>query len=128
VGCPTATCPEALELPLSAVSREAVLENVRGFALLYHGGPPDDPMAIGLHDLLIDVGQEAFATDMASAIDAAIAALEAITVPLGMAIESEPAAVMAVYDALGELQRLFKVDVVTVLDLEPSTPRVGDND
>ncbi|MFK7989218.1 MAG: imelysin family protein [Sandaracinaceae bacterium] len=127
-GCPTAVCPEALELPLAARSREAVTENVRAFSLLYHGGAPDDPMSLGLHDLLLDLGQDTLATDMAAAIAAAITALEAIEGALGTAIEDDPAAVMSAYEAVGEAQRLFKVDVVTALDLEPSTPRVGDND
>jgi len=65
---------------------------------------------------------------MSAAVAAAITAIEAIPDDLSVAIDSARPEVIAAFDALGLLQRLFKVDVVTALDLEPSTPRVGDND
>lgn len=128
MGCPTETCLEALESPFAGRSKENILRNLEGFQRLFLGGAPEDTAALGLDDLLADVGQAALAAQLTEALETAIAAVEAIEGELGAAIVATPEAVMAAYEAVGVAQRLFKVDVVTALDLEPSTPRVGDDD
>ncbi|HJL19968.1 MAG TPA: imelysin family protein [Sandaracinaceae bacterium LLY-WYZ-13_1] len=128
--CTSETCVDDLEAPFSGTSKDHVLANLRAFQALYLGGPPETE-ALGIDDLLVDVGSEMLATQLAEAIAAAITAVEAIDGTLRAAIEAgDPdGAVMDAYAAIGEAQRLFKVDVVTALDIEPTGfGRVGDND
>lgn len=127
-GCMEATCFDSLEHPHAHVSVASVIANVRGFQRLFLGEQPGT-VGQGWDDLLIEVGAEDLATDLTEAIAAAIAALEALgTDDLTEAVTSDAAAVMAAYEAVGAAQRLFKTDVFTVLDIEPTTCRIGDND
>ena len=86
-------------------------------------------VGLGWDDVLIDMGADAIATEITNAVAAAIAAIEALgTDSLEEAVANDRAAVMTAYDAVGDLQRLFKADVFTILDIEPTTCRIGDND
>lgn len=123
--CPTDTCLDALESRPSGTSRAHLLENLRGFQQLFLGAGAN---GLGFDDLLVDVGAAELATMLTEAIEAAIQAVEAIEGTLAESIESGAPTVMAAYDALGPAQRIFKVDVVTVLDLTPAAVGPGDND
>lgn len=127
-GCMTATCLESLESRWASRSKEHILGNLEGFQRLFLGGAPDQE-ALGIDDLLVDVGASGLAADVTNAIAEAIVAVQAIEGSLRSAIEAGEPSVMAAYEAVGLVQRLFKVDVVTVLDLEPTGfGRLGDND
>ncbi len=127
-GCMTDTCFESLELPHARIGLAAILANLRGFQRLFLGEQPGT-VGLGWDDILVDVGAEALAMQVTAAIAEAIAAVEALgTDDLEEAVTSDRVAVMAAYEAIGNAQRLFKADVFTVLDIEPTTCRIGDND
>lgn len=127
-GCLTDTCFEQLELPHARFGLAAILENLRGFQRLFLGEQPGTT-GLGWDDVLVDMGADAIATEITNAVAAAIAAIEALgTDSLEEAVTANRAAVMTAYDAIGDLQRLFKADVFTILDIEPTTCRIGDND
>ncbi|MBX3269385.1 MAG: hypothetical protein KF729_03945 [Sandaracinaceae bacterium] len=127
-GCMADTCFELAEHRYARTSVASVLANVRGFQRLYLGETPGTE-GRGWDDLLRSVGAAALADDLAAALVAAVGALEALgTDDLEQAVTENRAGFMAAYEAVGLAQRLFKVDVFTVLDIEPSTCRIGDND
>jgi len=127
-GCMEATCFDSLEHPHARVSLASIRANLLGFQRLFLGEQPGT-VGQGWDDLLVEVGAEDLASDLADAIAAAITALEALgTDDLAEAVTADAAAVMTAYEAVGEAQRLFKTDVFTVLDIEPTTCRIGDND
>ena len=127
-GCLTATCLDSLEHPHARIGIAAILENLHGFDRMFRGEGPGTG-ALGLDDLLVDVGAGALAATLGEAIDAAVAALEAIgSDSVEEALAADPAAVMAAYEALGVVQRTFKTDVVSVLDIDPTSCVPGDND
>lgn len=126
LACATGTCIEQLESRWSHRSKEQVLINLRTLQALVLGAPPGTE-ALGVDDLLNDVGASEAATQLTEAIDGAIAAVEAIEGDLATAIASDPAAVMAAYDAMGMAVTLLKSDLVSILDIElPASFR--DND
>jgi predicted lipoprotein len=127
VGCATATCLESLESPHANQDIAHIVANLRGFQRLFLGGAPGSD-GLGLDDLLVDFGAEALAAQVREAIAAAIVAVEAIPGTLREAILAGAPEVPAAYEAMGLAQRLFKVDVVTVLDLEPLDGAPSDND
>lgn len=130
-GCAEATCPEALESFYAHVSGESVAANLVAFAALYHGsfdhaGTADD--AIGFHELLIELGAEPLATELAAAIAAAVEMATADVAPLYERLESDPEGVLALYDAVKAITDLLKTQFVGVLDLELPQRAAGDND
>jgi predicted lipoprotein len=127
-GCLTATCFESLELPHARIGVLAILENLHGFDRMFRGEGPGVG-ALGLDDLLVDVGAGAVAAMLGEAIDAAVVALEALgSDSVEDAVTADPAAVLAAYEALGVVQRIFKTDVVSALDIDPTSCVPGDND
>jgi predicted lipoprotein len=126
VRCTATSCPEELESRWARLGKDAVLVNLRTFQRLYLGAPPGTD-APGLDDLLLEIGAEALANQLRDAIAAAITAVEAVPGNLEDAIATDRAALQAAFDALTLVSRLFKMDLVTALDIElPSN--FGDND
>lgn len=126
-GCLMATCPDALETPHAGYGGAALLANLRAFQLLYLGDAPGTE-ALGWDDLLVDVGAGELAAQLTAALEAAVTATEALGPSLQEAIATDPAAVMAAYDAISEVLRLFKTDLFTILDIEPGASFPADND
>lgn len=118
--CTTGSCVdlEQLESRRSARSKEHLLANVRAFRRVFLGGEPGGA-ELGLDDLLAEVGAGELAQRLESALDDAIAAIEALDGTLEEAIASDPAGVMAAHEALATASRLFKIDVFSALDIEP---------
>ena len=126
--CLTDTCFDQLELPHASIDLAAVLENLRAFQRLYLGEQPG-ATGQGWDDLLVAIGAEALAMQLTAAIADAVAAAEGLgTDSLETAVAMDRPGVMALYEAMATVQRLFKVDVFTILDIEPTTCRIGDND
>lgn len=129
--CAEATCPEALELRLSGYSKQAVVENLEGFRMVFTGGPRGESKNLGFDDWLIAVGDPSLALDMVDRIDAAVAAADAIeaeTLGQALADPDDLERVIALYQAVKGVTDLLKADFVTVLDLEIPMSSEGDND
>jgi predicted lipoprotein len=112
-------CLIELESRWSARSKENILLNLRAFERVFLGAAPGEE-GLGYDDLLADVGQRALADQVSTAITAAITSVEALEGTLEEAITTDPAGVMAAFDAIAALMRLFKVDVFNVLDIQVS--------
>ena len=126
-GCATATCLESLESKFASIGVRHIRDNLVGLERVFLGGPPGED-ALGIDDLLIDLGATALRDAFAAALADAIAAFDALVDPsLRRAIETEPATVMVLYERVAEIVRLIKADLETVLDLEP-TVRISDDD
>lgn len=125
--CSSDTCPNDLELAFSHDSKEAIRQNIIGFAHLLSGGTADD--ALGFYDWLRHVGAGDLADTMQAKIDDAEAAVDAIEEDdLAVALANDPASVEALYFALKSATDLLKSDFITVLDLELPQDVQGDND
>jgi hypothetical protein len=105
-----------------------VLANLRAFELLFHGGAADAAGALGYDDLLVDMGAADVADDMQNAIDAAIAATEAVPGTFREALSQDPAAMEQAHTAIQAVTDILKSDFLTILDLEAPDRAAGDND
>jgi len=121
--CAAETCPELRESLYADRSREHVHANVRGFAEVYRGGE-----GYGFDDLLRAEGATTLADDLDAAIDDALAAIDAVDGSMVDALEADPGAMQASYDAVKRITDLLKTELVTVLDLELPMRAEGDND
>lgn len=128
VSCIETTCPDAVESPWSGTAKENVVANLRAFRALFTGGETPDTPRPGFDDALRTLGAGALADEMLADTDAAIAAIESISVPLREAIADHPDDVRAAFTALKALTDDLKSQFVTVLNLR--VPQVGaaDND
>lgn len=126
LACPTGSCLEQLESPWAHRSREHVLVNLRTLQTIVLGAPPGTE-ALGIDDLLIEMGASEAATQLAAAIADAITAVEALEGDLATAIEANPTGVMSAFDAMTTAVSLLKADLVTILDIELPA-NFGDND
>ena len=125
LSCGQASCPGSVELPLSKLSLASIRANLEMYKLVMTGGAG---AALGFDDLLVSIGQDAVSTTMLSDIDAAIAAVDAITMPLGTAVDAQPTEVQALYDAIKVLTDLLKGQFCALLDLDRPMAAAGDND
>lgn len=125
LGCAETSCPDAVEAALSDASLAHIRANLVGFKLLLTGG---EGAALGFDDLLNDLGQGALVASMVSEIDGAIAAIDAVTLPLEVLVDAEPEAAAALYDELKHVTDLLKTQFLAVLDLDRPMSAAGDND
>jgi predicted lipoprotein len=123
--CTTDVCPAQVESRFAGRSKEHVAENLRGFQLLFLGGPPGTD-APGFDDVLRDAGAGDVADDMAANLEAAIAAVLAIPGTLEQAVVSDLALVRAAYDAVKAVTDDLKTRFVMAAMLE--LPGIGGGD
>lgn len=128
VSCTETTCADAVESPWAGTAKENIVANLRAFRALFTGGETPDTPRPGFDDALRTLGAGALADEMLADTDAAIAAIESISVPLREAIADHPDDVRAAFTALKALTDDLKSQFVTVLNLR--VPQVGaaDND
>jgi hypothetical protein len=125
--CATSTCPELVEAPFAGRSIQNVRRNLFGFRKLFSGC--NDGQGLGFDDLLADVGQAAVADRIAKAVEAALAAVDAIEEPtLELALAQDIDSVRALHTALKAITDLLKTDFTTILDLGLPVGAEGDND
>jgi predicted lipoprotein len=120
--CPKATCPELLESPWAKHSKENLRANLVAFKAVYLAGGK------GFDAFLRAREAAATADAMGSAIDGAIAAIDAVQGSFEAALVEDPAPVRAVYDAVKDVTDLLKTEVVGNLDLRVPQQGAGDND
>lgn len=127
MGCET-DCASFLESSYADASAAHLLNNLRGFRAVYHGGDRKDPEARGFDDLLRGVGAAALADKMDADIEAAIVAIEAIGPSMRMTLDSNPEKIVAAHTAVRKITDSLKTQFVAVLDLELPKRAEGDND
>ncbi|TNF27016.1 MAG: hypothetical protein EP329_20205, partial [Deltaproteobacteria bacterium] len=111
--------PEGVESPFSGRALDDIRDNLAGVRRLLLGDGADD---LGLDGYLRSRGRY-LAPLVEARLAAVLDALDAIDHPLDAAVVDAPAAVQALYDRLGELQRTVQVDVLSALSVT-----VGFND
>ncbi|MBX7191930.1 MAG: imelysin family protein [Sandaracinaceae bacterium] len=127
VDCPTASCPDHVESPFAHTSLDNVRRNLEAFRDAYLGASPPAEGA-GFDDLLRARGAADLDLRVRAALDVAFAAFEPIEGPLEIAVDTDHADVVALHDAIRALADLFKMEVLTVLDLTLPNRVEGDND
>jgi predicted lipoprotein len=127
--CPSApnTCPSLVESPYARASTDHLAQNLLGFRRAFQGCGIDF-WGLGFKDWLIEIGAEDLANEMQAKLEAAQAAVNALTPPLEQAIVTAPENVAAVHASVKGLTDLLKTQFVTVLNLELPMGSEGDND
>lgn len=126
--CPTDLCPEQIESRYAAASLDHIRANVEAFRDVYLGAPPEFPDAPGFDDLLRSVGAGELDGRIQAGIAAVFAALALVETPFESALTSDYPDALTLHTALREIAGLFRVDVLTLLDLELPMRIEGDND
>ncbi len=127
VDCATATCPDNVESPWSDTSLDWIRINLLAFRDVYLGAaPPRD--ALGFDDLLRSMGADDLDRRIREAIDVALAAVDPVEIPLETAVDTDAVDVAELHRTTRALADLFKVEVLTLLDLELPNRVEGDND
>jgi predicted lipoprotein len=127
VDCPTDTCPNNVESRWAVASLDFIRINLVAFRDGYLGAPPPR-VAPGLDDLLIAMGASDLDLRIRAAFDDAIAALDLVEAPLERAVVDDATDVAELHRATRALADLFRVEVLTLLDLELPNRVEGDND
>lgn len=122
-----ATTVDALESPLSGRSKEHVLANLEGLRLVLLGGE-DAEAAYGFDDFLEALEQPDLAVQVLTALDDAIAAVEAVDGSFEDAVTADPGALSSAQSAVNVLDDLLKGPFVTTLKLRPPGEGAGDAD
>lgn len=121
--CGAQSCLSEVESRLSGTSHLWIASNLRGFQALFTGGA-----GTGMEDLMRALGHEAVADQVLAELAEALAAAEALEIPIDEAVErGEPAAV-TLYDELKDVTDLLKGDLATLLALQIPAEAAGDND
>ena len=124
--CDAETCPDSVESKFATVSKENLVNNLRGLKMVFTGGPDDS--FDGFDDLLIAEGSDSLAVTLMAKIEAAIESVEAIEGSLAEAIRQNDGQVTVAYEAVKTLNDDFKTEFVTVLNLSVPQEGAGDND
>lgn len=127
VDCPTDTCPDNVESLWADASLDHVRANVEAFRDAYLGAPPgiDAP---GFDDLLRSIGAGDLDARIQAAIVVALGAIDPVLVPLEAAVLVDHPDVVVLHDAIRALADLFKVEVLTLLNLQLPGRIETDND
>lgn len=121
--------PDFCEAPRSLYSKENVLTNLLTFEKIFLG--PGAPGALGFDDFLIAAGQTALATQMATDITEAIAAVNAIPGDIETAVADPMTghpAVVAAHAAIRDITTTLKTTFVSALGLTVPATGSGDTD
>ncbi|PID61354.1 MAG: hypothetical protein CSB44_07480 [Gammaproteobacteria bacterium] len=122
-------CPDDVEAPWSRLSKSYVVDNLKGFGILFRGGSEDPATAIGFDDWLADVDEAALAERMLDDVDDAIARLEAIDDSLYDAIGNQTTQVNEVLQGpVQNLGQTLKTEFVRALGLDLPAGSASDTD
>lgn len=125
--CTTDTCPEQVESRWAGASLPHIRANLEAFRDAYLGAPEGTEGA-GFDDLLRSIGATELDARLQAQIATAFAAMDNVDGALEVAVLTDHADVVALHDALRVVADTFRVEVVSVLDLQPSMRIEGDND
>jgi predicted lipoprotein len=121
--CSGETCLLTLESRYAEHSKENIVSNLQAFARVFDGAG-----GYGFDDALAAIDREAYAQEIASNVEAAIAAFDAIPGSMETALVSDRAAVEKAYAALKAVTDELKGELVTVLQLQIPSEGKGDTD
>lgn len=124
--CTTDVCPNLSESRWADAAKDQLLANLAAARRLFLGGT--DASGTGFDDFLRARGAAALATTMLAALDAAVAAVEAIPGTMLEALASDPDAVRDAHAAVKNFTDPLKSQFVTVLNLTIPQEGAGDND
>ena len=108
------TLPNETESRFSGRAVRDILDNLSGIEVLFFGDP--ERSLPGVSSYAIERGEN-FDERFRAALDGARAALEAVSLPLGEAVNTEADRVREASDRLRELQSLIQVDLISALGL-----------
>jgi predicted lipoprotein len=125
-------CLAELESAFAHHSRENIVANLRGFAMLFRGNgldqPPDMSDGLGFEDYLRAAGADALADAMAADLATAVSAAEALPGTLDQSLISDYPAVVEVHTRIKAVTDNLKSQFLTVLGLDIPDSAAGDND
>lgn len=121
--CGAEACSEAVESPFANNSFDNILNNLLSLQKLYSGEE-----GVGFDDFLVDVGDSDTAVQMSTAIEAAIASIQAYQISLAAALDSNPDQVEASHNNVKDVTDIMKADYINSLALELPATSAGDND
>ena len=120
--CDAETCPDSVESKFATVSKENLVNNLRGLKMVFTGGPDDS--FDGFDDLLIAEGSDSLAVTPWRKLKLP-SNRSSNRRPLAEAIRQNDGQVTVAYEAVKTLNDDFKTEFVTVLNLVPRS--AGDN-
>ncbi len=123
-GCETAdTCPEARESLFADRSLANIQANYRGYVAGFRGGE-----GMGLDQLLRDVGASDLADRMDAAIVTADPVVEGLSGTLPALLEADPQGLDPAFNAIQDVVRLQRTELVSVFNLRLPQSVAADND
>lgn len=125
--CTAGRCPERVESRFSQSSNSNIVQNIRGFRLLFQGCGPNFS-GLGFDDYLRAIGKGELADRMSAGASAAQVFAETLPAPLDTLVTSDPARVIALHAALKVVSDPLKAEFVSSLNLELPAAAQGDND
>ena len=120
--CDEDLCPEAFESQFADAGLDFLRANVEAGRMLLG----ED--VLGFDDLLVNAEREDLVTTMRDALDATIAAIDAVPGTGTESITSETASIQAVHDALKEFTDILKGEFAVILLLDIPSDAAGDTD
>lgn len=123
ISCTTDTCPTQVESRWAGISMQHVATNFDQALVVFRGAE-----GTGFDDMLRNAGAGDLATRFEGELVAARDAAANFTGDIAAAVESDPAAVRAVYDVVKTATDTLKADLVTVLSLRIPAEGATDND
>jgi len=127
VECTSGRCPERAEARFAQASNANIVQNIRGFRLLFQGCGPGFS-GLGFDDYLRAIGNGALADRMTAAASAAQLSAETLPQPLDALVSSDPARLIALHSALKGVSDPLKAEFGSSLNLELPAASQGDND
>jgi hypothetical protein len=122
-GCDGDRCPDALESQFADLGLDHIRQNLDAARLVLTGGD-----GLGFDDLLAHTGRPDLATALLDALDESVAAVDAVEGTALEAIVDDPAALLAVHDALKAFTDILKGDFALTLLLDVPSDAANDND
>lgn len=136
--CPTISCPERLESPLSLSSGANIRENVQVFRDVFTGVEG----GMGINDLLRGIGRDDLADSLLTALDATLVQLAGVEPDFDTAVANIPdraecinasanrsgLPVCALHGDIKAAMDIFRAPIVSALSLATPNRAAGDND
>ena len=121
--CDDPRCPGALESQFAGAGLDHIRSNLDAVRRILTGGD-----GLGFNDLLAHADREELAASLLAALDATVAAVDAVPGTTLQALSAEPDALLAVHDALKVFTDLLKGEFAITLLLDVPSDAANDAD